>query len=50
MVPDVGGKDVFVSARVLARSGIQSLAPDQRVRMMTRMGHKGPMADSVEII
>ena len=50
VVPDVGGKDVFVSARVLARSGIQSLLPDQRVRMMTRMGHKGPMADSVEII
>ncbi len=50
VVPDVGGKDVFVSGRVLARSGIQSLLPEQRVRMMTRMGHKGPMADSVEII
>ncbi len=50
VIPDVGSKDVFVSARVLTRSGIQSLAPDQRVRMMVRMGHKGPMADSVEII
>ncbi len=50
VVPDDGGKDVFVSARVLARSGMQSLGPDQRVRMMTRMGHKGPMADSIERI
>ncbi len=50
VVPDGGGKDVFVSARVLAHAGIQVLNPDQRVRMMTRMGQKGPMADSVEII
>ncbi len=50
VVPDGGGKDVFVSARVLAHAGIQGLNPDQRVRMMTRMGHKGPMADRVEII
>ncbi len=50
VVPDGGSKDVFVSARVLARAGIQGLDPEQRVRMMTRMGHKGPMADSIEII
>jgi CspA family cold shock protein len=50
VVPDGGSKDVFVSARVLARAGIQGLSPDQRVRMMTRMGHRGPMADSIEII
>ncbi len=50
VVPDGGGKDVFVSARVLAHAGIQVLNPDQRVRMMIRMGQKGPMADSVEII
>ena len=50
VVPDGGSKDVFVSARVLERAGIQSLEPEQRVRMMTRMGQKGPMADSVELI
>ncbi len=50
VVPDGGGKDVFVSARVLAHAGIQVLNPDQRVRMTTRMGQKGPMADRVEII
>ena len=50
VVPDNGSKDVFVSARVLERAGIQSLDPDQRVRMMIRMGQKGPMADSVELI
>jgi len=50
IVPDDGGKDVFVSARVLERAGMQNLGPDQRVRMLTRMGQKGPMADSIEII
>ena len=50
VVPDGGSKDVFVSARVLERAGIHNLEPEQRVRMMTRMGQKGPMADSVELI
>ncbi|MEE8214272.1 MAG: cold shock domain-containing protein [Alphaproteobacteria bacterium] len=50
VVPDGGGKDVFVSARVLERAGIRDLEPDQRLRMMTRMGQKGPMADSVALI
>jgi len=50
VVPDTGGRDVFVSARVLERAGIHGLEPDQRVRMATRMGQKGPMAEHVEII
>ncbi len=50
VVPDGGSKNVFVSARVLERAGIQNLEPEQRVRMMTRMGQKGPMADNVEVI
>lgn len=49
IVPDDGGKDVFVSARVLQRNHIMSLEPDQRVRVTTRMGDKGPMAESVEL-
>lgn len=49
IVPDDGGKDVFVSARVLQRNHIMSLEPDQRVRVTTRLGDKGPMAESVEL-
>jgi CspA family cold shock protein len=48
--PDGGGKDVFVSARTLERARLMSLEADQRVRLTTRMGQKGPMAESVEII
>ncbi|MHA1565207.1 MAG: cold-shock protein [Alphaproteobacteria bacterium] len=50
IVPDNGEHDVFVSARLLERSGIMVLEPDQRVRVTTRMGQKGPMAESVELI
>ncbi|MEE8188839.1 MAG: cold shock domain-containing protein [Kiloniellales bacterium] len=50
VIPDDGTRDVFVSARVLELAGIENLGPDQRVRMMTREGQKGPMADSVETI
>ena len=48
--PDDGGKDVFVSLRTLERSGINGLQPEQRVRVETRMGQKGPMAESIELI
>ncbi|MEM7169905.1 MAG: cold-shock protein [Pseudomonadota bacterium] len=50
VTPDDGGKDVFVSARILEKSGIGSLASDQRVRLQVRMGQKGPMADQVDLI
>lgn len=50
VVPDNGGKDVFVSARVLERTGLRNLDPEQRVRMATRTGQKGPMAESIEIL
>jgi CspA family cold shock protein len=50
IVPDDGGKDVFISARVLERAGMQNLGPDQRVRVIARAGQKGPTADSIEII
>ncbi len=50
IAPDDGGKDVFVSARTLGRVGLTMLDSDQRVRMVVRMGQKGPMADSVEPI
>jgi CspA family cold shock protein len=50
VVPDNGGQDVFVSARVLGRSGIHSLDSDQRVRYEARHGDRGPMAERVELI
>ncbi len=48
--PDDGGKDVFISARMLNRFGLHGLEPDQRVRLQTRMGQKGPMAEHIELI
>lgn len=50
VTPDDGSKDVFVSARTLGRTGIATLENNQRVRIVVRMGQKGPMADSVELI
>ncbi|HET8726170.1 MAG TPA: cold-shock protein [Alphaproteobacteria bacterium] len=49
ITPDNGGKDVFVSSRTLERAGLSALETDQRVRVTTRMGQKGPMAESVEL-
>jgi cold shock protein len=48
--PDDGGKDIFVHIRALERSGIATLQPEQRVRITTSMGEKGPQANAVELI
>jgi CspA family cold shock protein len=50
IIPDDGGKDVFISARTLSLAGIDSLEAQQRVRVTTRLGQKGPMAESVELL
>ena len=50
ILPDGGGQDVFISARTLTRSGVSGLEADQRVRVTTRQGPKGPMAEDVKII
>jgi cold shock protein len=50
IIPDDGGKDVFISARTLTRAGIDSLEAQQRVRVTTRLGQKGPMAERVELL
>jgi CspA family cold shock protein len=50
VTPDDGSKDVFVHVRALQRSGLAGLDPEQRVRLRARMGQKGPMAESVELI
>ena len=48
--PDDGGKDVYISLRTLQRMNIDMLEPNQRVRLTTRMGQKGPMADRLELL
>lgn len=48
--PDDGGRDVFISSRTLERAGLSMLESNQRVRVATRMGLKGPMAESVTLI
>lgn len=50
VTPDAGGKDVFVGVGALQRSGLDLLDSGQRVRMHTRMGKKGPMAQQVEVL
>ncbi|MEP4377849.1 MAG: cold shock domain-containing protein [Alphaproteobacteria bacterium] len=50
VVPDGDGQDVFVSGRVVAQSGLRMLEADSRVRVTTKMGDKGPLAQSVELL
>ena len=48
--PDHGGKDVFVHATALERSGIMGLAEGQRVTVDGADGQKGPEAVSLRLI
>jgi len=47
---DRGGKDVFVHATTLDRSGLSELPEGQRVRMQISHGQKGPEARSIELL
>jgi CspA family cold shock protein len=47
---DGGGKDVFVHATTLERSGLSKLTEGQRVRIQIGQGQKGPEARSIELI
>ena len=47
---DRGGKDVFVHATTLGRSGLNELAEGQRVRMQISQGQKGLEARSIELL
>ncbi len=49
ITPDSGGKDVFVHASALERSGLAELAPGQAVRLQVVSGKKGPEAGSVSL-
>ena len=48
--PDQGGKDIFVHASVLERSGITGLAEGQRVAADVALGSKGPEAAGLRLI
>jgi CspA family cold shock protein len=50
IAPDGGGKDVFVHVTALRRSGVDMLAPGQRVRAEVVEGRKGLEADHVTLI
>jgi CspA family cold shock protein len=45
-----GGKDIFVHASALQRSGITGLADGQRVAVDVTDGQKGPEAVSLRLI
>lgn len=49
ITPDAGGPDVYVAAATIVRSGIAVLETGQRVRMRTRAGRKGPLAETVTV-
>jgi CspA family cold shock protein len=48
--PDQGGKDIFVHATALERSGLMGLAEGQRVAVDVADGRKGPEAVSLRLI
>jgi CspA family cold shock protein len=50
IAPDRGGKDIFVHASALERSGILSLAEAQRVAIDVANGQKGPEAVRVRAV
>src|SRR5690348_15310783 len=50
ILPNDGGKDIFVHVTALRRSGIEMLEPGQPVRMMVAQARRGREAASVELI
>ncbi len=50
ILPNDGGKDIFVHVTALRRSGIEMLEPGQPVRMMVSQARRGREAASVELI
>jgi cold shock protein len=50
ILPNDGGKDIFVHITALRRSGLDMLEPGQPVRMMVAQARRGREASSVELI
>lgn len=49
ILPNDGGKDVFVHVTALRRAGIETLEPGQPVRMMVGQAKRGREASSIEL-
>jgi len=49
ILPNDGGKDIFVHVTALRRSGIEMLEPGQPVRMMVSQARRGREAGSIEL-
>ena len=49
IMPEDGGKDVFVHITALNRNGLSGLEPNQTVRLQVADGRRGPEAVSVEL-
>lgn len=50
VVPESGGKDVYVGSRTLQDCGLDVLEQGQRVRMTIRQGKKGPMVGNISLL
>ncbi len=50
ILPNDGGKDIFVHVTALRRSGIDTLEPGQPVRMMVAQARRGREAASIQLI
>ena len=49
VVPDGGGRDVFLHGSVLNRAGLGAVDPGQRVSVMVEQGSRGPQATDIEL-
>ena len=50
IAPDGGGKDIFIHATALRRSGVNAVGPGQRVRVDVVDGRKGLEADRITLL
>jgi CspA family cold shock protein len=50
VMPEGGGQDIYLHASALRRSGVPTIAPEQRIRYSTRSGNKGPEVDRIELM
>jgi CspA family cold shock protein len=50
VLPNDGGKDIFVHVTALRRSGLEGLEPGQPVRMQVSQARRGREASSIELL
>ncbi len=50
ILPNDGGKDIFVHVTALRRSGLDGLEPGQPVRMMVSQARRGREASSIQLL